>query len=240
MPKIFGKEVHPMLLLGAAGVALYLVMGALQGPEPIAQKPKKPPVAAKKTTDVDYTKEDYTAQFASLPHASPKDAFRPLIMKSTSGPGANPSIDNFTYSGMALLNNEPNGLLENSTTGEGDFVKPGQRWHQQWLVVSVSPEQIDLRNDVGEDTVLKVGSSTSGSSNSSAAPAAAGPTPNGPFNPAAMTGPIGAQDLSIQPDPTGATMMGGGNGRTRGGGRGRNGGGRRGGGNGIGGTTDGN
>jgi len=215
MPKIFGREIHPIVLVGAAFVAVFLVSNALQPPEPVATRTKPKAAPKKTTTDVEYNISDYTAQFASLNGVAPKDAFRPLITKlSGSGNPSNPSIDNFTYSGMALLNNEPNGLLENGTTGEGDFVKPGEHWHQQWLVVSVTPDQIDLKNDVGDETK---DAANSAASNASGA--------NAPFNPA-MIGQIGSPDLSIQAD--GANPMPNQNGRGRRGGR--RGGGRGGGG----------
>jgi hypothetical protein len=224
MPKIFGREIHPIVLVGAAFVAVFLVSNALQPPEPVATRTKPKAAPKKTTTDVEYNISDYTAQFASLNGVAPKDAFRPLITKlSGSGNPSNPSIDNFTYSGMALLNNEPNGLLENGTTGEGDFVKPGEHWHQQWLVVSVTPDQIDLKNDVGDETILKVGASSSKDAANSAASNASGA--NAPFNPA-MIGQIGSPDLSIQAD--GANPMPNQNGRGRRGGR--RGGGRGGGG----------
>jgi|GEM_PF-2114405 len=233
MPKIFGREIPPIMLFGITAVAIYLVMDVMQSPDTTAKRKKALPPAAKKATDVDYIATDFTYVSPATTTVALKDAFRPLITKgSLAAGGLNPSIDNFTYSGMALLNNEANGLLENSTTGEGDFVKPGQKWHQQWLVVSVSPEQIDLRNDMGEDTVLKIGSSTN--STTGAGVATATPAPgNTPFNPA-MVGAIGGSDLTMQPDQTGMQTNNNGNRR----GRGRN----RGGGQnpGSGGTTDGN
>ena len=222
MPKLFGKEIPPVALLGLSVVAIYLIMQAMQSPETPTTRKKPTPPAAKKNTDVDYTVSDYTYVSPALGNVTPKDAFRPLITKGSVSGGQNPSIDNFTYSGMALLNNEANGLLENNTTGEGDFVKPGQTWHQQWLVVSVSPDQIDLRNDLGEDTVLKVGSATgspvNGSTGNATAPAGAAP-----FNPS-MVGAIGGADLTMQPDQSGSqTNNNNGNrrgrGRNRGGGR---------------------
>ncbi|MDR3689016.1 MAG: hypothetical protein P4L46_06525 [Fimbriimonas sp.] len=228
MPKIFGREVHPIVLLGVTIVGVYLVAGAMQAPEATVARTKPKTQDKKTTADMDYTKSDYTAQFASMTGTAPKDAFKPLVSKATSaGNLQNPSIDNFTYSGMALLNGEPNGLLENGTTGEGDFVKPGQHWHQQWLVMSVTPEQIDLRNDIGDDTILKVGAASAAKDNAASAVATTNGA-NAPFNPA-MIGQIGSGDLSVQAD-TGNPMpqQTGGRRRNRGG-RGARGGGQQGG-----------
>ncbi len=225
MPKIFGREVPTIVIGGGGIVALYLVYTVLFPSQdaPVAKSKPKPTV--KQTMgDTDYLPADYVFQIDSLPATVvPKDAFKPLVFKRT-GPGLNgvPSIDSYTYSGMAELNNESYGLLENSQTGQGDFVQPGQRWHDQWLVVKVAPDEIVVKNDSGDSTTLMAGAASEKASKADAA-AASSAAGNVPVNP--MVGGIGPNDLSVQPDPNQQNNNNGGNRRRRGGGRGRGGGG---------------
>ena len=228
MPKLFGRNVPPVVLGGVGIVGVYLVYTTLF-PAPDAPTPaKKAKVAAKKTVgETDYLTSDYVATFAPLSETiGLKDAFKPLVVKlNGGGPNGIPSIDNYTYSGMALLNGVANGLLENGQTGQGDFVKTGQRWHDTWLVVNIDPEEIKLRNDGGDTMTLLAGAAAAKAS-ASAGPAAAG---NIPINPM-MVGAIGGPDMSVQAD---TSNQGGPGGRGRGRGRGGRGGGGRGGGGGT-------
>jgi len=214
MPKVFGREMPPIVLGGATIVALYLVYNVLFPGETPVTAAKKPKTAVKKTIgETDYLLTDYTFKVNPLPDSiTPKDAFKPLVAKlNIAQVNGVQSIDNFTYSGMASINGQANGLLENTQTGQGDFVLKGQRWHDSWLVVKIDAGEIQLRNDSGDTTTLVAGAASQ-KTTSTAGPAGS-PGNTSPINPM-MVGPIGAQDLSIQPDNT---QGGGGNGRRRGG-----------------------
>jgi len=217
MPKIFGKEIPTVVLGGAGLVAAYLVYGVVfpSDDAPVA-RPKPKAVVKTTTGETDYLDTDYSYQVAPLPDTvSPKDAFKPLVYKEQAG-GGPASIDNYTYSGMAQLNGVANGLLENSQTGQGDFVQPGQHWHDH-LVVQVNPDQIELKNDAGDITTLLAGAA---SLKAGAATAAAAAPVGNPL----MVGSIGGNaDISIQADTSGQQNQNGG--RRRGGRRGNRGGG---------------
>ena len=200
MPKLFGREIPPVVLGGVGLVAAYVVYGALfpSDDAPTTVRRPKPPVK-KSGGESDYLLTDYTFKIDPLPDTTAtKDAFRPLVIKSSVGDkNGIQSIDNYTYSGMAQLNGVSNGLLENSQTGQGDFVQPGQHWHDQWLVIKVTPEEMDLRSDVTEATTVLLAGAAATKATSTAGPAtvAAG----GSSNPV-MVGPIGASDISVQAD----------------------------------------
>jgi hypothetical protein len=205
------------MLIGAVGIAgAYIFYTVLFPGDAPATAPRKARVVVKKTTgETDYLLSDYTYKIAPLgDNVTPKDAFKPLIVKSTGLTNGTLSIDNFTYSGMATINSETDGLLENSQTGAGDFVKQGDKWHDTWLVVSITPDQIQLRNDGGDITTLVAGAAAAkAASNSAASPA----VNNTPVN---IVGAIGGPDLTVQPDPTQTGRRGRRGGRNRGGGGG--------------------
>lgn len=214
MPKIFGREVPSIMLVAGGLVAGYLVVTALFPAEVAAPTTKKPKAIAKKTVgETDYLLTDYTFKIDSLPDSvKPKDAFKPLVMKSQNLPNGILTIDNYTYSGMASIDGVANGLLENAATGQGDFVKKGQRWHDSWLVVSIDADKIAMKNDVGDITTLLAGAASLKST-----PGTSGTLPSpGGSNPV-MVGPIGAQDLSLVPDSTAMAQQGNGGRRGRGG-----------------------
>lgn len=215
MPKLFGKQIHPMLMLGVGVVGIYAFYSVLFPGDAPATSSRRPKQAAKKTTgETDYLLSDYTFKIDPLgDKVSLKDAFKPLVVKSSGG-GANGtiSVDNFTYSGMATINGDESGLLENNQTGQGDFVKKGQKWHDSWLVVNISPDQIELRNDGGDTTILVAGAAAQKAG--AVPPAAAAAVGNAPVN---LVGAIGGPDLSIQPDNAQNGQQGnGGRGRGRG------------------------
>lgn len=224
MPKLFGREIPTVVLGGVGLVAAYVVYGALfPGDDaPTTARRPKPPVK-KSTGESDYLITDYTFKIAPLPDTTAtKDAFRPLVIKSSVGDkNGIQSIDNYTYSGMAQLNGVANGLLENSQTGQGDFVQPGQHWHDQWLVIKVTPEEMDLRSDVTEATTVLLAGAAAAKASATAGPATVAAA--GSSNPV-MVGPIGASDISVQADAT-AQQPQQNNNRRRGRGRGGRGGG---------------
>ena len=224
MPKLFGREMPPVVIGGVGLVAAYVVYGALFPGDDAPTTARKPKPAVKKTSgESDYLPTDYTFKVDPLPDSTTaKDAFRPLVVKSSVGDkNGIQSIDNYTYSGMAQLNGVANGLLENSQTGQGDFVQPGQHWHDQWLVIKITPEEMDLRNDSTEAiTVLQAGAAAAKAAATSGPATAAAGTSSNPV----MVGPIGA-DMSVQADATAQQPQQGNNRRRGGRGRGGRGGG---------------
>jgi hypothetical protein len=103
--------------------------------------PKRPPAkhSSSKTTEL-FTEEDYKAHFANL-NLPVKNVFRPLILPATAGGvglaaiAPNEIPKDFTdgktawlYTGTAIVDGVPMALVENTETGEGEFLKVGQRW----------------------------------------------------------------------------------------------------------------
>ena len=204
MPKVFGKEVSTVTL--GVGVLAVLVLGyklTSSDDTPTTPKKKIKPPIKKSYGQTDYLDADYAFKIAPLPDSTtPKDVFKPLVSKdSLTSAAGNQSIDSYTYSGMAQLNGVANGLLENSQTGQGDFVQPGQRWHEQWQVIKVTGDEIALRNDSGDVKTLLAGAAMAKEGNAVTAPAAAAGAPVA--NPV-MVGPIGASDITIQADVSAA------------------------------------
>jgi hypothetical protein len=197
MPKLFGRD-FPPVMLGAMGlltiVAFSQVLGG--GAETSATK-KRPKTQSKKlSADSDYLETDYRFQIAPLGDSvQAKDAFKPLVSKGTADKAGTQSIDSFSYSGMAQLNGVANGLLENSTTGQGDFVQEGQTWHDH-TVVKVTGDSIVMRNSNGDVLTLLAGVSASKAGPTAAAGTAPVPQSGNPI----MVGPIGSSDISIQAD----------------------------------------
>ncbi len=221
------KKSNPLvyMLVGLVVIALaYNFMG--EDDSPTTTKKTKKTSSAKETDDI-FTKEDYKAQFASL-NKPIRNAFRPLIMKAGAGggPGGIPAVyangeGNWIYSGCVWINGTKNALIENTQSGDGDWVKVGEPWKAA-KVVSIGEEDLVLDGPGGPVT-LKLGQSGKETVVSSLPPA----TPNG------ITGPIGGQmAFGNMPnggfDPNAQQALGNNNGndfQNRGGRRGRRGGG---------------
>ncbi len=210
MPKLFGRNVPPVML-GAMGILTgFLVIQALSPADDTATKSRKPKSQVKKLLNQsDYLNTDYAFQIAPLGEAvQPKDVFRPLVSKNSGDKAANQTVDNFSYSGMAQLNGVANGLLENSQTGQGDFVQEGQSWHDH-VVVKVSGDSIELRNANGDLLTLVAGAAATKNGPAAATPAAPAANP-------VMVGPIGSSDITIQADANAGGNGNQGGGRRRG------------------------
>ncbi|AIE87573.1 hypothetical protein [Fimbriimonas ginsengisoli] len=263
MPKLFGKEVSWALLGPASILGLYVVYTlAFPAPPVVATGPTKKrtkPVA----TNTLFLPEDKTAKFASFTEP-PQNTYRPLIVKQNplggkaalNGPilGFDPKNADgqagWGYTGYVVLNGQPQGLLENPSTGDALYVQKGDVWKHS-TVKELTPEKIVVSGPGGTQTV-KLGDVTELKKPSSVvaggvgvAPVNPGPAlagaigngapgtgfPNGGFpgngNPATANNSNGignnpVTDLSVQPD---ATFQGRGRGRGRGGRRNRGGGG---------------
>jgi len=249
VPKIFGKELPTWMVVSGGVLGLYLVYTTVfPGDAPVAPTAKKP-VAKKKDANDIYLPEDHKVRFASFTEPV-KDSFKPLVAKSLPSVGAvnnNPGgisqawangEANWAYTGYMSVNGAPQGLLEKSDTGEGDYVSVGQKWKLS-TITKITPEAITISAPDGPHEV-KLGDTSEQKEKAAVIP---GRVP--PFNPAALQGQIGGPglalgaqpgDLAVTPDPNAfpAFQQGGRRNRgNRGGGGGR--GGRGGGGGGFGG-----
>ena len=208
------KKTSPLVWVGLLGtcVAVYMAVGGDEAPAPTTEKRQRPkPTSSKKD---DYQPQDYVAKFERLKVQS-SDAFVPLVVRKD-GKSSVPTIDggipsafadgdgNWQYKGFATIDGTSSGLLENQNTGEGVFVKPGERWKSS-RVLTITKDSIVMQGVTGAARTIPIVSEDSTSSMSVASTALT-PLPV----PSPLTGNIG--------DPT--TPGRGGRGRRGGGGGG--------------------
>lgn len=249
MPKIFGKEVNPIILVGGVAILGFLIYDGLFPAEAApssstSTKKKKTPAKADKSG---FLPEDYEAKFAS--YTSPvRNSFTPLVAKKTITPNVPPAggaalpsgfipgtltggEGNWMYTGYAEVDGVRQGLLENSSTSESVFLRPGQKW-KQLVVRSVAAENMVVTGPDGTNVTLPVGDIAN---EQRANPNVVPPNGTQPVNPgAALRGPIGGaaaqipgdpnvnvNSLQVQPDGTMGSMENNDGGRRRGNRRGR-------------------
>ena len=152
--------------------------------------------ASKKKVDPYHLPEDDNAKFSAI-GASIKNSFVPLVTKGMGSKLETGGIPNsftngegsWTYTGNMTVDGVPNALLENSVSGDGVFLRPGQHWKTLRLI-AVKDDSIELEGPSGErktvyfaDKSLNV-TSSSGNNLSPLPPAAIqGNLPTGPAQP---------------------------------------------------------
>lgn len=149
----------PKLLIGgvAIGAVAFLMTGSPETPRKKADS-SKPRASARAKAEDEFTKADYEAKFAPTKLAV-RDVFNPLVLASSSGrggslaPNAIPfdftgSKEAWVYTGTAVINGVPNALVENTSTGEGEFIKVGQTWKLA-TVRRITPTSLTLTNAGG-------------------------------------------------------------------------------------------
>ncbi len=188
------KKSSMPLLVGVLVVALaFGMMGGGGGATAKKGTGMQFPTATKKkkSGDIEYTKEDETAQFASIEGGLP-NAFKPAVQKkiavgSAKTSNAIPPIftsgeTGWIYTGNMEVNGGQNALLENGGTGEGVFLKPGEKWKSMTLK-QVKADSIVLRAEDGFEKEIFFGSNESDAAQT-VAPVNPGPAPR-------MAGQIG-------------------------------------------------
>lgn len=188
------KKSSMPLLVGVLVVALaFGMMGGGGGATAKKGTGMQFPTATKKkkSGEIEYTKEDETAQFASIEGGLP-NAFKPAVQKkiavgSAKTSNAIPPIftsgeTGWIYTGNMEVNGGQNALLENGGTGEGVFLKPGEKWKSMTLR-RVKSDSIVLRAEDGFEKEIFFGSNQSDAAQT-VAPVNPGPAPR-------MAGQIG-------------------------------------------------
>ena len=117
---------------------------------------------SKKVDPLDMPEDHNAPKFESV-NASMKNTFVPLVTKKSGGnktglPGGIPAWfadgeGNWVYTGNMTVNGVPNALLENTASGEGVFLRPGQKWKSLKLV-SVHEDSIDLEGPNNEHKTI--------------------------------------------------------------------------------------
>lgn len=150
------------------GLAILAVVAwTLTNPEE-ATAPTKPKAAnsASSRTQLDlFTKEDREAEFLSL-NTTTRNAFKPIVARTTGpsagllAPNAIPADfaggdPNWVYTGMATVDGVGFGLVENSATGDGEFLKLNERWKKA-RVLKMTPELLTLENERGVVRTMRI------------------------------------------------------------------------------------
>lgn len=214
--------------IGAVALLAYFYLGGDDAPT--ASKTAAPPPVAKVAGPADaYVKADYTANYPAL-KVTAKDAFLPLVRKAPAGeadkglPSSITGGGSWSYDGSVSVDNKVQGLLDETKTGESDYVSVGEHW-KHGRIKRITDSEIILAGDDGTMATMKMGVP------SDAAEKKGVVASDNTNQPAPLAGQIGPLDITPLPDPNQfGNNPGGNNRRNRGfGGGGRGGRGGRGG-----------
>lgn len=146
---------------------LGVVAWTLSNPEDTTAptKPKTAKTASSGAKTELFTKADREAAFVPVNTATP-NAFKPIVARTT-GPSAGllePNAipadfaggdPNWVYTGMATVDGVGFGLVENSATLDGEFLKLNERWKKA-RVLKLTPESLTLENDRGVVRTMRI------------------------------------------------------------------------------------
>jgi len=161
---------RPVYVVGMLiGVVALFMLTQPQAPSASTKKTTKTSSStAKKAQNSDVLPLDYTTKLPPL-QQEPANVFKPLISKTRPGgsggsaalpPSGVPSAlaageGAWVYSGMAVVDGRPTGLLENPGTGDSVFLKVGERWKTA-TVLAIKAEEIVLAGPEGNKFTVKV------------------------------------------------------------------------------------
>ncbi|HLO97840.1 MAG TPA: hypothetical protein VK171_04520 [Fimbriimonas sp.] len=131
------------LLIGAGVlVVLVLMIPQSEPPKPTGKKPPPGFASSKKNNNEVVIEEDYKIRFDSV-QDNLRNSFVPILTKKslnapTSINGIPSSFTNgeatWIYTGNMTVDGVPNALLENTASGDGVFLRPGEKWRKLRLV----------------------------------------------------------------------------------------------------------
>jgi hypothetical protein len=165
VPKLSRKTLY--LLVG--GVTIGAVAFLMTEPDPIEGKEKtrtQTRSASNARAKGPYTDEDYRASFAPLNELA-KNAFKPLVARSSGSSGLSGDLEggipasfadgdpNWIFTGTAEVDGVMHALLENKSTGEGVFLRKGERW-KRTLISQIGTEAIVFRGPDGSDRTIHI------------------------------------------------------------------------------------
>lgn len=157
----------------AVGIAGFV----LSAPESTGGKVTVKPFAkksSKKKAGTQFLKEDFESTFQPV-NISLKNAFQPVVMRTSGGFGSGEGLANaippeftggdsgWVYTGNAEIDGVPTALVENKTTGEGVFLKAGERWKSA-MVSRILPDSVVMRGPSGTKTFALVNETYTGGS----------------------------------------------------------------------------
>ncbi len=167
-PKKKTSPVFWLVLIGV-GVAAFV----LTAPEDAGKKPTANRNTARKvaTNTGLITEEDRKARFERVNNPT-KNAFMPIVKKSTGLANASPSAlpaeltggeAGWAYTGTAAVDGRIQAVVENPSTGQGDFLSVGQNWKRA-KVVAVTEDSLTLEGSDGQQVTVKMQERLSSSS----------------------------------------------------------------------------
>lgn len=158
------KVSRPVVYLGLIAVAVAAFL--LTEEEPARKSTTKPKTVASKPGDRSaFTVEDYKATFE--PVSGPvKNSFQPLVLRygGLDAGLLTPNVvplefaggePNWALTGIAYVDGVPTALIENSSTGEGFFVKHGDQFKAS-TVVRITPNSVVLSGPGGIAKTLTI------------------------------------------------------------------------------------
>ncbi len=151
-----------LIKLVGGGLAIGLIAFLATGSEdPRAKKnsSEKPRARTAAKANEDFTQADFDAKFAPA-KVEYRNVFTPLVMASSGNRGGGSLSPNsiplefsggkeqWVYTGTAVIDGVPNALVENSSTGEGEFIRVGQNWKSA-TVRRITPTSLTLTSSSG-------------------------------------------------------------------------------------------
>lgn len=142
----------------AIGVIAFLATGS-EDPRAKKSSGDKPRARATAKADEDFTMADFDAKFSPA-KVEYRNVFTPLVMASSGNRGGGSLSPNsiplefsggkeqWVYTGTAVIDGVPNALVENSSTGEGEFIRVGQNWKSA-TVRKITPTSLTLTSSSG-------------------------------------------------------------------------------------------
>ena len=201
-PKKKTSPVFWIAIIGV-GVAAYVFTTPEETPKAKSTKPNNTRKAATATL---ITEEDLKAKFERVNNPV-KNAFMPVIKKNMGELAQNPSAlpaeftggeSGWAYTGTAEVDGRIQAVVENQSTGQGDFLSVGQNWKKA-KVVAVTESTLILEGMSGQQVTVKMQEKLSSSSMMAGgfAPVNVGPS--------ALSGQIGP--VAVRPDGAGAPAV---------------------------------
>jgi hypothetical protein len=158
------NKIKPIYIVAGVIVLGLAAWSLTDSPAPVKRERKVSERPASRQAKVDtFTEEDYKAKFGRLAEA-PKNVFKPLVLGSASGsrlaPNEIPSAftggtGRWSYTGTAVIDGAPQALVENSETGEGEFIRVGQQWKSS-TVKQITPTLLVLEGPNGSVRALEL------------------------------------------------------------------------------------
>lgn len=155
----------PIFWIGVVGVGIAGWVATSPEPTPtgslgsVKRQAKKP--TSKKGT-VAYVAEDYDAKFEPV-NIELKNSFQPIVARRSGGFGAGEGMANsipaefaggdsgWFFTGNAEIDNVPTALFENRSTGEGVFLKAGDRW-KSCMIAQILRDSVVMKGPSGTKT----------------------------------------------------------------------------------------